>query len=139
MGYCISQRETKFGIDAEHREAVLSAIKSLAGKETHTYNPSHPHFAWVETADFLKCDTLEEALKVWRWYPKVDEKGNIIGLDFNGEKYGDCTVLFTVIAPYVANHSFITMKGEDGAIFRWTFNNKKFKEVHAKITVEWEE
>lgn len=137
MGYCISQHETNFNIKTEHKADALKAIKSLAGKETHKHNQS-PHFSWVETAHFLKTETLEEALIVWRWHAKTDEKGNIVDLDFNGEKYGDCTVLFTAIAPYVTDGSFITMKGEDGAIFRWVFNNKTFKEQQAKVTVEWD-
>ena len=132
MGYCIYQAETKFRITAKNKAAALQAIKGLEGEE-----PPHPHLAWVETADFLKAETLEDALKVWRWHPKVDEKGNITDLEFTGEKYGDCILMFGAIAPYVKSGSFITMKGEDGAIFRWLFNKKEVKEQEATITVEW--
>lgn len=130
MGYCIFQHEIKFNIKTEHKADALSAIKSLA---------AYPHFTWVKTADFLKAETLEAALAVWRWHAKTDEKGNIVDLYFTGEKYGDCTVFFAAIAPYVTSGSFIIMKGEDGAMFRWVFNDKTVKEQQAKITVEWQD
>lgn len=136
MGYCISQGETNFGIYAENKAAALRAIKFLAGRETHQCN-NPPSFSWVQTADFMKAETLEDALYAWRWQAATDKQGSIVGLEFTGEKYGDDLMLFGAIAPYVKNGSFITMKGEDSAIFRWVFNDQKVKEKQATVKVEW--
>lgn len=49
-------------------------------------------------------------------------------MDFTGEKYGDDTLLFKAIAPFVLKHSFIVMVGEDGAKWSWDFDGKNCKE-----------
>lgn len=154
MGYCISQKRklSSFFIAKAHFADTLQAIKGLKGKETYTtplYPSSHGfsgvaahenqkgHFSWVETEDFMEAETLEQALKAWRWYPGFDLDGNINGISFEGEKYGDEMILFAAIAPWVKEGGELVMKGEDGEIFRWYFTRGKVVEQKAKQTLTW--
>ena len=132
MGYHINMRNSKFFISTKHVKEALNAIKSLAGKETIT-DGSGKHFSWVNTNTFLAANTLTEALYEWRWGIKTDAKGNVVSINFEGEKLGDDNILFNAIATYVRSGSYIEMIGEDGAMWRWVFKNKAFKEVHSRI------
>lgn len=139
MGYCIYQGEVKFTIKVENKVAALQAVKGLAGKETIKYRDGRSNFSWVNTEEFVNVPILEKALEAWRWHPIVDKAGNITCLEFKGEKYGDDTLLFTALAPYVEAGSYIKMKGEDGALFRWVFDGKGVKEQQATVEVVWPE
>jgi hypothetical protein len=76
-----------------------------------------------------------EAAAAWRWYLEEDSKGNVVGIQFNGEKLGDDNILFEALGPFVQKGSFIQMQGEDGTMWRWTFNGTDMREVTA--TVSW--
>ena len=69
------------------------------------------------------------------YIPKLDNDGNIVEIDFEGERLGhDEDVMFNAIAPYVEDGSFIEMVGEDGDRWRWVFKNGECKEIKAKMT-----
>jgi hypothetical protein len=125
----MSQEESYFLIPKENKPKALEAIKALGktGKD----------FSWVYTEKFVDSKTLEEALTEWRWDSELDNDSNIIDIQFSGEKLGDDLLLFETIAPFVKSQSYITMRGEDGTLWRWWFINGSVKEVTAKIV--WEE
>lgn len=140
MGYCITQIGGKFEIKAKNKSKALEAIKKLAGKET-IEDSSGAHFSWVDTSDFTEAKTLEKALIAWRWEADTTKwishtNGDIIALNFTGEKWGDDTMLFEAIAPYVESGSFIEMEGEDGSRWKWAFNKGVFKEVKGKVVYD---
>lgn len=130
MGYRIfqNQEHSKFHIKAENKNKALDAIKSLVGKGA-IKDSSGKHFSWVSDNDYKNSINLERAFKAWRWLAKNDNNENIIGLVFNGEKYGDDLILFNVIAPFVEDNSCIKMIGEDGKSFEWYFLNGVCKEI----------
>lgn len=68
---------------------------------------------------------------------ELDPEGNIIDISFVGDKIEDDLYAFKEIAPYVKEGSFIEMKGEDGAKWKWIFENGTCREVTAKFI--WEE
>jgi hypothetical protein len=109
---------------------VVTAIQSLRGKET-----CGTHFSWVDK-NFHKLTDVKAIIRAWRWEPKFDENGNICGINFDGEKYGDDGILFNAIAPYVEAGSYIEMVGEDGAKWRWIFDGETCEEKQA--TISWE-
>lgn len=127
MGYYINQSHTEFFMEAEAKPYAAKAIKSLIGNET-----CGDHFSWVN--DFEHMNTLEEILTEWRWDTKIDEYGNITNLYFSGEKLGDDELLFQTIGPFVKEDSFIEMHGEEGAIWRWVFENGNCIEKSPTIT-----
>lgn len=129
MDYYMNMREFKFFIANENKAAALQAIKNLAGKETYG-----SHFAWVSTEMFLKAKNLEKAMSVWRWGISENENGDIDEIQFNGEKLGDDELLFKAIAPFVKEGSYIEMRGDDNAIWRWYFTGKDCIELTPTIT-----
>jgi hypothetical protein len=136
MGYRMSLMGCDFFIPKENKEHALLAIKNLAGKETIN-DGSGSHFRWICTDEFLNVDTLEEAMYAWRWSILEDDNGNIVDIEFCGEKSGDDKILFTAIAKYVKSGSFIEMQGEDSYRWRWVFDGDTCKEKGGKII--WED
>lgn len=136
MGYCIELRNSSFKIKSENKENTLKAIKGLAGQET-IGDSSGRHFSWVNTPDFFFAKTLEEAMKAWRWAIYSNPDGDIDEISFCGQKLGDDEILFSAMAPFVENDSFLEMHGEDGSMWRWVFKDGKLEEKTA--TVSWED
>ena len=134
MGYCMTQRDSMFTIKAENTKEALNAIKELAGSET-IEDSGGRHFSWVDN-NYVNAETLEDALRAWRWIVEPDGNGDINYIYFNGEKLGDDEVLFNALAPFIDDDCFIEMSGEDGALWRWCFENGECKERFANIS--WE-
>jgi hypothetical protein len=154
MGYYMDQMTTVFCIKHENKEAALKAIKDLAGRET-IEDSSGRHFSWVNTEAFLKAETLDDALKEWRWWVEVEKrepekvdinemafdydpedieaKMDIVGISFSGEKKGNDDIVFEAIAPYVEEDSFIEMSGEDGCTWRWNFWDGQLIETYPEV------
>ena len=135
MGYCMQQINDKFCIKVENQEGALKAIKDLAGGET-IKDASGLHYSWVITEEFLKAKTLDKAIKAWNWYVYIDDVGDMRDIEFLGEKLGDDEILFSAIAPFVDEGSYIEMDGEDGSKWRWIFSEGKCIEKSA--TISWE-
>lgn len=134
MGYYMDQQASKFEIKKENFDKALKAIKALAGEETIT-DGSGRHFSWVSTGEFLNASNLYWAIRAWRWDTKVDDLGNICDIAFIGEKSGDDEFLLNALAPFVEPGSFIEMRGEDGARWRWFFDGTQCIEQYPKEIV----
>ncbi|HEY0007617.1 MAG TPA: hypothetical protein VGB55_02740 [Tepidisphaeraceae bacterium] len=123
MGYQIFQCATRFYIAANNVAAAMAALRALHGREP-IHDSSGPHFSFVDTAAFLKANTLSEALAAWRWdVGELAADGSVAELGFIGEKHGDEDILFAALAPFVQSGSHIDMFGEDGAAWRWSFED----------------
>lgn len=145
MGYYIEQRECDFRIKAENLGKALDAIKALAGFVItgggciyEGGKVAERRFSWVRTEQFATAATLSDALHAWRWEIEFDGdgSGDVCWIMFQGEKIGNDNILLQAIAPYVEPGCFIEMLGEDGALWRWTFNGTTMVEQYATIT--WE-
>jgi len=134
MGYYMYQQETEFFVAKDNLVAMMEAIRALHGKES-VKDGGGSHFSWVDY-DFHTITDPVKMLEEWRWDAKQDQNGNIASLHFTGEKYGDDKLLFQTIAPFVRAGSFIQMRGEDGAQWRWVFDGQEMTEQQAKVT--WE-
>lgn len=77
---------------------------------------------------------VENLLEDFCFCAETDADGNIIDLDFTGEKLWDHEKMCEQIAPFVEDGSYIEMHGEDGAMWRWVFQNGAFHEIEANIT-----
>jgi hypothetical protein len=89
----------------------------------------------VKTENFGR---VYKNLESYGYAPDTDDDGNIIGLEFVGDKVVyDEEKMFQKIAPFVEDGSFIEMRGEDGAMWRWVFSGGTVREVRA--TVVWPE
>ena len=128
MGYCMVQLASQFLIKKENKEKALEAIKSLIGHETCDGN----HFSYVNY--FKNSKTFENAMRKWRWETIENENEDIIDIHFLGENLGDDLLLFSKIAPFVEDGSFIQMSGEGSSVWRWIFSDWECKEWTAKYS-----
>lgn len=135
MGYHMKQMEVGFRMSSDRFAEALMAIKALAGKET-IHDGSGTHFSWVDTEKVTGAETLEEALRAWRWNPDQNGEGDIVGIWFEGEKLGDDGVLFEAIAPFVELGSYIQMIGDDDSIWRWRFDGSHVREVTGRVVFD---
>jgi hypothetical protein len=119
MGYCMDQRDCNFYLAVKDFPKVMAAIRALPDG----------HYSWV--GDFRELPSLDAVLREWRWMPEYNTDGDIVRLNFEGEKAGDEDTLFRVLAPFVKAGSYIEMQGEDGARWRWEFDGTRVLENYA--------
>ena len=128
MGYCMTIEDQEFLIKKKNMAGALAAIKAIVGEG---------RFSWVNAKEYQDAETLEDALMAWRWPPYMNKsanpKGEIVNLEFDGEKSGDEDILFRAIAPFVESGSFIEMRGEDGCQWRWLFHKGELHEIYPEI------
>ena len=121
----MNQQDSKFLIKKENQGAAFRAIQELG--------QTGEDFWWVKASDFANMTDLLSALEEWRWEPDMDDDGNVHGVRFTGEKIGADKQLFDAIAPFVEPGSFIEMRGEDNAMWRWVFDGTSCKEIYPKV------
>ena len=137
MGYCITQTDTRFFIPQEFHGLALAAIKELM-LEKYTADGGVEvilSYTWVNTDEVVQSETLSDALYAWRWEAETNPNGDIDAIYFGGEKQGSDECLFRVISPFVKEGSYISMRGEDGEMWRWYFDGQKCIEQYG--TVVW--
>jgi hypothetical protein len=150
MGYCIEMDINDLIIPQKHVAKVLEAINALhkdqatirknggggaswcGGKETVSYS-------WVDQPPEGGFRTIAEAFNAWRYDVLTGENvtgnsGDCVVDSFQGEKMGDCPVLWSAIAKYVNPKAYILVVGEDGDQWKWIFKGGKFKELKGKVT-----
>ena len=76
----------------------------------------------------------DEAMSCLRWPIVEDDDGNVIDINFDGEKFGDDELLFKALGPYVEAGCYIQMSGEDNSMWRWAFDGNKCTEIYPTIT-----
>lgn len=133
MGYCIEMTESNFVIKKENFQQALNSLKQVFVPEKMTtydciYGKKYPHFKWVRTESVLDSRTLIEALSKIRYNPVINDEGDIVNVEFCGEKYGDENIFFSSIAKLVEPNSFLKFRGEDGAEWIWLFYGEKVKQ-----------
>lgn len=142
MGYCMTQMDCNFFVEAKNISAMTDAIKDLAdakhsnehkGGSWRDGEKKASWYSWVDMS-FSQLTDIKSMFKCWRWEIDYDDAGDISQIQFAGEKLGQDDVLFNAIAPFVKNNSFIEMEGEDGTRWRWVFKNGKCIEKQAKVS-----
>ena len=119
------------------QEKLLKDVDAKGGGGTWSGGKkTESNYAWVDNDEIKNAKNLGDICKAFRWEPEYDKNGDIVSLNFCGEKYGDEDCLFEAIAPYIKNGSFIEVIGEDDCRWRWIFKKGKVKQVHATITYE---
>lgn len=144
MGYCMDQNSAEFFIAAKDVEAAMLAVRALDGAEeaNHAGGASYKdgkcfarYYSWVAQG-FGQKTTLVDMVNAWRWMMHQNDAGDIVDISFNGDKYGDDDILFNTLAPFVRSGSFISMRGEDGALWRWYFIDGECVAQEGKISFE---
>ena len=130
----MEQLSSKFIIRKENFDNALQALKDVFVEENMTCRDyvngvTYPHFSWVDTDIVLNAITLHDALVEIRYLPQYNN-GDMVDVIFNGEKYGDEEIFFSALAPYVEDCSYIQFEGEDGRIWKWSFDDGKVQYVY---------
>jgi len=145
MGYCMNQRGSDILITTEQQKKAFKPVRKKLLDEVDEKGGGgswkggkkvESCYSWVNMSEIKRAKSLIDILNAFRWTPEIDDKGDIINVNFEGEKLGDDKILFDAIAPYVESGSYIEMIGEDDSLWRWIFKNKKCTEIGATITFE---
>ncbi len=104
MGYGMDQIDNRFRIAGAGKAAATRALIE------------------AQIAAFGPAATLESVLQDDGWDLDVNpETGDITGVFFCGQKYYDQEKTLAIIAPFVADGSYIDLIGEDFERWRWVF------------------
>lgn len=143
MGINIYDMSSEFRVPKCHHSAALAALKNFSGGETVTkaHFPAlkgDNHYAFVTSTDFVDAENLFEAMIAWRWVLEEDTNGDAIEPSFNGEKLGDEDILFSAIAPFVEDQSYIQVFCHDEeCVWRWVFEKSQVRREYARITFNY--
>ena len=124
MGYRASQTDANIFVSFEHMNQMLDA--------TQEYENMYPRFSGKPS----QFTTIQQAMDYYFWSVDIDEVDGekcIIEIHFTGEKIRSEKKFLKVIAPYVDPGSYIEMCGEDGCMWRWTFNDNTCYELSPEI------
>lgn len=134
MGYCIEMTDSNFVVKKENFVKALESLKGVFIPENMTCYDSiggtrFPHFKWVDTKSVLDSNTLIEAMEEIRYLPIQNLDEDICDVEFIGEKYGDESIFFKALAPYVESGSYICFIGEDDSEWKWVFDKGEVEYV----------
>lgn len=143
MGYRVDMR-LDVVIPVNKVADALKTINALFGPEKLSgvdykcvfFQDGLPQFWGVDNPNGTGgFQTLIKALEAWR-YEANQTSGDVLIEEFTGEKYGDDKTLFTALAPFIQDGSFITFRGEDDKHWKWVFKDGVMKEFYGKIVYE---
>ena len=136
MGYDVSQVDSKFFMSHKNKVKALEALKRTATRKSEMRGGDSNGNKWFSFTDmdYIKDVHLEDALEKFGLAVETNGDNDIISISVEGYKLGQEDIALEAIAPWVKSGSYIEMSGEDGCLWRWTFENKKFAEVEVKIS-----
>lgn len=130
MGYVISLVDAEFFIEARDKPYALADIPGPTDDEGNVR-------PWMYNVNPNSWNYLTDAMEDWRHPIELDSDGNVVDIDFTGEKIGDEKEMFESIAEYVEDESFIEYVGEDGRRFMYVFYGDSVEEVtHKEIVLD---
>lgn len=140
MGYNVNATISNVNISAINENACLAAINKMFDREVMKKNASgrsfslnnqdwsldNIYYSWVQTPK-NGFTSLVDAFREWG-YETLIYNGDRLNLEYrDSEKWGDDEQLFATIAPFVESVGMITILGEDGAHWRYIFDNGKIR------------
>lgn len=144
MGYYIRTPHTSFAIRTDNLPRFFDLVSNLMSDENVEENghggsytnggKSQSWYSWVSTDAVRRAVLDRDIVAVFReWGYDLDfinESNGVTNyhLDIrNGDaKIGDEETFFAAIAPVVDDGSYLDVHGEDGAEWRWMWENGKF-------------
>ena len=135
----MSQQSAEFRIAKENLAGALAAIKAMANTPERMGGGSskgEKWYSWVDMKELADAKTLPEALMAWRWDCSINDAGDLVEINFDGEKLGDDPILLEAIAPFVEAGSYIEMEGEEGCHWKWCFDGKTMTEKSGRVVYE---
>ena len=152
MGYFIHTNAMHFVIKKDNLEDSYKALCQLNAKDelktgrrgganlpekpqdsTSVSNNPNKWFAWIDWNYDETCKSAEEIFSDLGFYTEITDEGDLfIGMFSN--KCGDENVFLQAVAPFVEDGSYIEWQGEDGSMWKNTFNNGKMETQHATFS-----
>lgn len=120
----MSLQASVFSMSREAGYYAHAVVRNLFGRGLETIRDgSGAHFRWVDTKKVLDARDFPAVMEAWGFTLATNDIGDYIGIRFLTPvmKLGDEEILLKAIAPYVDEGSYITVKGEDDARWRWHF------------------
>lgn len=128
MGYCIDVTIDNLIIPEDKVIPALNAINAM--------HDGTRCFAWVLEPLQGGFFHIVDAFRAWRYVAEELETGAVAVTYFRGEKQGSCKSLFEAIAPFVEDGATVSMRGEDGAMWQYLFQDGSLREREGRIV--WE-
>ena len=111
MGSYIYQRDCDFTIRKENFQTLIETISKRFPQR------------------FDAMDSVRDIFRSFRFNVEADEEGNLVGLEFIGEKSSyEEDEFFETIAPYVEAGSYISFDGDNESIWMYQFDGKSCRE-----------
>ena len=130
MSYYMQFLDSEIFIPGEDIGSVHKALIDLAKKNSG-------RIPYVDTEVISRSKTLEDAFEEWSWKAEFYYDGELTNLYFvDAQKVGAEDMLFETIAPWVKDGSYILVRGEEGEVWRWFFNEGVCKVQHGTIVFE---
>ena len=146
MGYCMESKNCNICIPNSKVKHALMAINELHKPEVRNKQASggrysggetlEKWYSWVTNPGPDGFNTIEEAIKEWRYSCHTTEDGDVYIDWFDGQKSGDDNIFFEALAPYIEDGGEIEFVGEDGYHWKYCFDGKEMIELEGKII--WE-
>ena len=146
MGYYVNATDSVLRIKQENFDHAYRAMCELNWrndlKRGGSYGPTRPTtlpdgpnewiwFSWMPWNYHETLSTMEEILEALGF--ELDMYGGELCSVNYDSKTGSEEHFLRAIAPWVEDGSFIVWRGEDGAMWRWLFDNGEMREQTAKI------
>jgi hypothetical protein len=132
MGYCIEIQGQRIRIKQENFQPAFEALKAVEAG------------GWTNSPE--AAASLEDLLFRWRWQPRLllekdppvkgSKVGDIVYLEFLGEKLAEDEEMFRAIAQWIEPDCFVEIYGEDGQLWRWVFNGVKMYQT--ECIMDWD-
>jgi len=125
MSYSVTFRDGSIAIRASAKPAALAALVSLAASRTIAGDDRERLCPAV-----LCATTLATALSAFGWDSCSDAAGAIVHAWMIGDNLGYSEAMFRALAPHIEPGSYVEFIGEDGDIWRWTFDRRHVIETY---------
>lgn len=152
MGYFVQTTKTNFIIKNNKLKKAYKALCKLNSRDdlksggnwgvnldakpqgsTSVSNNPNKWFSWMDWNYDETCKSAEEIFSDLGFYTEITDEGDLfIGMFSN--KCGDEGTFLQAVAPFVEDGSYIEWQGEDGSMWKNTFNNGKMETQHATFS-----
>jgi hypothetical protein len=126
MGYYVQLTNSTVKIPAKHLNQCFEALKKLNTRDDLKFggNGHGRWFSWMP-ADYDKTTSSAlEILDLVGYECRYDEDLNLV-IEYYDNKAGCEDVFIQALAPFIPEGQLLEWRGEDGAMYRFTFRDKK--------------
>lgn len=148
MGYYVSITSTNWLLPIVNESAALDALKKLNSSENDhlkrggrwgggVAGKTESWFSWMPSDYDKTVKSVAEVLDMLGFETKVDPEGTrIVGYD---SKTGQEELFLATIAHFVEPGSAIDWRGEDDAIWRYSFDGTRMQVLEGRLTYSFGE